>query len=162
MRADVAQLVEHSLGKGEVTSSILVIGSRIWLYIPTAPETVVPETRSMSQVGFEQAGIAVERPEQFGALRSSVERVFSPANVESFLKKLVSNSVNVRDFETVLNKKLFEQVDKTLSASGTTALALWQQLTVADQGQMREFYLTHLEELDLALRQKYSKIYRYY
>ena len=25
--ADVAQLVEHSLGKGEVTSSILVIGS---------------------------------------------------------------------------------------------------------------------------------------
>ena len=28
VRADVAQLVEHSLGKGEVTSSILVIGSR--------------------------------------------------------------------------------------------------------------------------------------
>ena len=29
--ADVAQLVEHSLGKGEVTSSILVIGSRdLW------------------------------------------------------------------------------------------------------------------------------------
>jgi hypothetical protein len=28
-RADVAQLVEHSLGKGEVTSSILVIGSRV-------------------------------------------------------------------------------------------------------------------------------------
>ena len=30
MWADVAQLVEHSLGKGEVTSSILVIGSRAW------------------------------------------------------------------------------------------------------------------------------------
>ena len=28
-RADVAQLVEHSLGKGEVTSSILVIGSSL-------------------------------------------------------------------------------------------------------------------------------------
>jgi nitroimidazol reductase NimA-like FMN-containing flavoprotein (pyridoxamine 5'-phosphate oxidase superfamily) len=27
-RADVAQLVEHSLGKGEVTGSILVISSR--------------------------------------------------------------------------------------------------------------------------------------
>jgi hypothetical protein len=26
--ADVAQLVEHSLGKGEVISSILIIGSR--------------------------------------------------------------------------------------------------------------------------------------
>ena len=31
VRADVAQLVEHSLGKGEVTSSILVIGSRVLL-----------------------------------------------------------------------------------------------------------------------------------
>ena len=31
--ADVAQLVEHSLGKGEVTSSILVIGSRDWFRV---------------------------------------------------------------------------------------------------------------------------------
>ena len=116
----------------------------------------------MSQVGFEQAGIAIERPEQFETLRSSVERVFTRPNVEKFLKKLVSNSVNVRDFETVLNKKLLEQVDATLASSGTTALALWGQLTVADQGQMREFYLTRLEELDLGLRQKYNKIYRYY
>jgi hypothetical protein len=116
----------------------------------------------MSQVGFEQAGIAIERPEYFGALRASVERVFIGANVEKLLKKLVSNSVNVRDFETVLNKKLLEQVDGTLASSGTTALALWEQLTVADQGQMREFYLTRLEELDLGLRQKYNKIYRYY
>jgi hypothetical protein len=116
----------------------------------------------MSQVGYEQAGIAIERPEQFEALRASVERVFSAANVERFLKQLVSNSVNVRDFETVLNKKLLEQVDSGLAKTGTTALALWQQLTVADQGQMREFYLTRLEELDLALRQKYNKIYRYY
>ena len=29
-RADVAQLVEHSLGKGEVISSILIIGSMNW------------------------------------------------------------------------------------------------------------------------------------
>ena len=116
----------------------------------------------MSQVGFEQAGIQIERPNEFGALRSSVERVFSAASVEKFLKKLVSNSVNVRDFETVLNKKLLEQVDGKLTSSGTTALGLWQQLTVADQGQMREFYLTRLEELDLGLRQKYNKIYRYY
>jgi hypothetical protein len=116
----------------------------------------------MSQVGYEQAGIAIERPEQFAALRSSIERAVSAANVEKFLKKLVSNSVNVRDFETVLNKKLLEQVDAHLVKSGTTALALWQQLTVADQGQMREFYLTTIEEIELGLRQKYNKIYRYY
>ncbi len=116
----------------------------------------------MSQVGYEQASIAIERPEAFSALRSSVERTFSAANVEKFLKKLVSNSVNVRDFETVLQKKLLEQVDAMLAGSGVTALSLWQQLTVADQGQMREFYLTRLEELDNGLRQKYNKIYRYY
>ncbi len=116
----------------------------------------------MSQVGYEQASIAIERPEAFSALRSSVERTFSAANVEKFLKKLVSNSVNVRDFETVLQKKLLEQVDAMLAGSGVTAQALWQQLTVADQGQMREFYLTRLEELDNGLRQKYNKIYRYY
>ena len=116
----------------------------------------------MSQVTFEQAGIAIERPEQFATLRSSVERVFVAANVEKFLKKLVSNSVNVRDFEIVLQKKLLEQVDSTLASSGTTAVALWGQLTVADQGQMREFYLTRLEDIELGLRQKYNKIYRYY
>jgi hypothetical protein len=31
-QADVAQLVEHSLGKGEVISSILIIGSRVWRF----------------------------------------------------------------------------------------------------------------------------------
>ena len=36
--ADVAQLVEHSLGKGEVTSSILVIGSRVEAFCGRDPE----------------------------------------------------------------------------------------------------------------------------
>jgi hypothetical protein len=36
--ADVAQLVEHSLGKGEVISSILIIGSRIEAFRGRAPE----------------------------------------------------------------------------------------------------------------------------
>jgi hypothetical protein len=37
-QADVAQLVEHSLGKGEVTSSILVIGSRVEAFCGRDPE----------------------------------------------------------------------------------------------------------------------------
>ncbi len=49
--ADVAQLVEHSLGKGEVTSSILVISSifsqaeslpRPSPFCPSEPETDLP------------------------------------------------------------------------------------------------------------------------
>ena len=48
-RADVAQLVEHSLGKGEVTSSILVIGSR------------VSGTRREPEDGFGRFGFGEER-----------------------------------------------------------------------------------------------------
>ena len=44
-RADVAQLVEHSLGKGEVTSSILVISSRIKL-----PELVIAKKSKLEAV----------------------------------------------------------------------------------------------------------------
>ncbi len=39
---------------------------------------------------------------------------------------------------------------------------LYEALTVSDQAQMREFYLTTLEEVDLPLREKFSKLYRYY
>jgi hypothetical protein len=45
-RADVAQLVEHSLGKGEVTSSILVIGSRSLRVEPAEILSEVEEPRS--------------------------------------------------------------------------------------------------------------------
>jgi hypothetical protein len=40
-RADVAQLVEHSLGKGEVTGSIPVISSRIAVAVSGGSNSVV-------------------------------------------------------------------------------------------------------------------------
>jgi hypothetical protein len=39
---------------------------------------------------------------------------------------------------------------------------LYLALTVSDQAQIREFYLTALEAVDLGLREKFSKVYRYY
>jgi hypothetical protein len=62
----------------------------------------------------------------------------------------------------VLNKRVLDEVDETLSRSGKTALELYNSLSVSDQAQMRELYLTALESLELGLREKYSKIYRYY
>ena len=46
--------------------------------------------------------------------------------------------------------------------SGRSARSLYDSLPVSDQAQMRELYLTALESIELGLREKYSKIYRYY
>jgi hypothetical protein len=115
----------------------------------------------MAQI-FQKALIPVERTEQFGSLQSVIERVFATDRVENFLKRLVKTGVSIRDFEEVLNKHLFEDVDETFKKSGRSARSLYDSLTVSDQAQMRELYLTSLESIELGLREKYSRIYRYY
>ena len=150
MRADVAQLVEHSLGKGEVTSSILVIGSRVEF-----------DAQVMPDVAFEQASIKVERVEEFGQLRGVLQRAFGKEQVGKFLKKLESKRILVRDFESVLEKRVLEQVDGALAGSGKTAKELYQSLAVSDQAQIREFYLVAVENVEPELRRKFQSIYRY-
>jgi len=39
---------------------------------------------------------------------------------------------------------------------------LYQALPLSDQAQMREFYLSQLETVDIALRHKFKKLYQYY
>jgi|SRR4051794_6167987 hypothetical protein len=111
---------------------------------------------------FEQAGIKIEKEQEFQALRQSIERLLSPALIEKFFGKLEKKSVRIREFEKVLDLKLMESVDETLAKSGTTAKQLYEALTVTDQGQMREFYLTRIEEISPELRQKFHKLYSYY
>ncbi len=149
MRADVAQLVEHSLGKGEVTSSILVIGSRVEF-----------DAQVMSDVAFEQAGIKVEKTEEFDQLRGALERAFRGGQVGKFLKALESRRIPVRNFEAVLEKRVLERVDGALAGSGKAAKALYQSLAVSDQAQIREFYLVALENVEPGLRRKFQNIYR--
>ncbi len=124
--------------------------------LPASPEKDAP-----SRATFAQAGIRIEKLEQFQPLRAAIERVFSPAAVERFLRLLQRRGVQVRDFERVLRDRLLEQVDSELAKSGSGALQLYEALTVSDKAQMREFYLTVLEAVDLPLREKYSKIFRY-
>jgi len=110
---------------------------------------------------FAQAGIRVEKLEEFEQLRSAIARVFAAGEVESFLRLLQRRGVQVRDFDRVLRQKLLEQADGALAKGGSSAQQLYDALTVSDQAQMREFYLTVLEAVSLPLREKFSKIYRY-
>jgi hypothetical protein len=111
---------------------------------------------------FEQAGIKIEKEQEFQALKQSIERLLSPALIDKFFHKLVKKSVRIREFEKVLDLKLMEAADETLAKSGQSAKQLYSALTVTDQGQMREFYLTKIEEVSQELRHKHHKLYSYY
>ena len=119
------------------------------------------DAQVMSDLAFEQAGIKVEKTEEFGQLRGALERAFAKERVEKLLKKLESRSIPVRDFEALLEKQVLEQVDGTLAGSGKSAKALYQSLALSDQAQIREFYLMALENVAPELRGKFRNIYRY-
>jgi hypothetical protein len=108
-------------------------------------------------LAFEQATIKVEKVEEFGKLQAAVEQAFLPGKAERFLKQLDRKGIRVRDFDGILAARLLEDGD-----SGLNAQQLYQGLPVSDQAQMREFYLSKLEGVDVALRHKFKKLYQYY
>jgi hypothetical protein len=109
---------------------------------------------------FEQATIRVEREKEFAELRGAIERVFSPPQLESFLRGLKKRSLGVRRFDAILNAGLIERVDKPLSAEQKTAKALYDSLSPSDQGLIREFYLERLEQVDASCRAKFVQVFR--
>jgi hypothetical protein len=111
----------------------------------------------MTQGGFQQARFAVENQESFGELRRYIDEAFSASGVESFLKKIGKADVPVRGFERILEKRILEPAKARLSA-----WALYQSLSPSDQGLVREYYLTKVEEVEGGLRTKYQKVYRYW
>jgi hypothetical protein len=113
-------------------------------------------------VGFEQATIKIEKEAPFGELRASVERALGPSNVAKFLKRLDSRGIRIRDFDSLLGKQVLEAVDAELKKAGKTAKSLYGELTVSDQAQMRELYLSKLETIDTELRHKFKKLFQYY
>ncbi len=108
---------------------------------------------------FEQAGIKIQNEQDYTTLKSAVERLLASAQLEKFLKKLESKSIRIREWEKVLDKGVIEDLDENLKKSGKKAKQLYEKLPVTDQGQMREFYLTRIEEVGPELRRKYNKIY---
>jgi hypothetical protein len=113
-------------------------------------------------VAFEQAGIKVEKEKEFAELKGAVVRVFTPENIEKFLKRIASAGVRIRDFDLVLARGILERVDGVLADSGHSAKSLYDSLALTDRAQMKEFYLFKLEEVSPELRAKFQKIYQYY
>jgi hypothetical protein len=111
-------------------------------------------------MGFEQAGIKVQREAEYSQLQGAVEQAFLPQKAERFLKQLERGAVRVRDFDGVLGARALE--DAVGPQAGLNASELYRALTVSDQAQMREFYLSKLEGIDQTLRHKFKRLYQYY
>jgi hypothetical protein len=101
-------------------------------------------------MAFTQAQIAVENAAPYEALRNTVSSQFGQP--DAFLARISKSGVRVRDWETLLAHGLF----------GTEAKVQWSMLNPAEQGLIREFYLSQLEQVGSALRFKYRKLYGYY
>ena len=114
--------------------------------------------RTKQSMAFVQATIPVENTETFAKLKSAVESALSPANVDAYLKALSKAGLRVREFERVLQKSLLEQANGGRTGDAAT---LYNQLPVSDQGQMREFYLTRIEQVPSEIRTRYRKVFQY-
>jgi hypothetical protein len=111
-------------------------------------------------VSFQQVAIRVEKEKEFEELRGAIDRAFGPEMVEKFLKQVGKSSTRIRDLQAILARGVFEKVDG--KPAKLAAQALYQALTVSDQAQIREFYLTRVEEVVPRLRTKFQQLYRYY
>ncbi len=109
-------------------------------------------------VSFEQAAIKVQKEQEFARLQAAVDQAFLPDKVEQFLKQMDRKGIRIRNFDAVLAQRVLEG----FADAGLNAQQLYQALPVSDQAQMREFYLSKLEGVDVALRHKFKKLYQYY
>ena len=123
--ADVAQLVEHSLGKGEVISSILIIGSRDWWCVMTGAWLVI----KWIAVGFTLLYlliVCVALVSLTGELRKRAGQILFYMLLAVWLPEAV-NSI----FETVLTKRASYLVPGAVAV--ILSVALVRLLTQKDQ-----------------------------
>jgi hypothetical protein len=114
---------------------------------------------SGESVIFEPGVIKVEKEREFGALKAAIEKAFAANGVTKFLKALDSRKIRVRDLDAVFAAGA---IDRAAGDNPGTARSLYGSLPVADQAQIREFYLSRIEEVDPVLRAKFHKLYQYY
>ena len=108
---------------------------------------------------FVQATIKVENEAAFGELKSAIGQVFTAGRITKFLKKLSGQNIRIRDWDAILAAGTIDVIAETKLGA---ARSLYESLPVSDQGQMRELYLSKIEEVEPALRARFSKLYRYY
>jgi hypothetical protein len=108
---------------------------------------------------FEPGVIKVEKDREYGELKAAIEKAFSAERVAKYLKGLDSRKIRVRDLDKVFAD---DAIDVAAGDKSGTARSLHSSLPVSDQAQIREFYLSKIEEVDSALRAKFHKLYQYY
>ena len=109
-------------------------------------------------MGFEQATIKVVKQREFDELKAAIEQVFAEECVARYLKALDGRRIQVRDLEAALAANA---IDEAAGNKAGVAKSLYRELPVSDQGQMREFYLSKIEEVEPELRMKFRKVYQY-
>jgi hypothetical protein len=107
---------------------------------------------------YTQATIEVENKPVYTQLRAAIENALV-AHTEDFLHLVKRFGLRVRQFEQLLQQRVFEQLPGASAAK--TCEELYRELSQSDQGLIREFYLTSIEEVPGELRGKYSALYRY-
>jgi hypothetical protein len=107
-------------------------------------------------MGFEQAAITVEKQEAFAALKARIELVLSPEGIDAFMKGVSGAGFPIRAWDKLLASGLLDKQGSNLPAK-----QMYADLSDSDKGLMREFFLTRIEQVPDAVREKYSKVYRY-
>jgi hypothetical protein len=108
---------------------------------------------------FEQGILKVEKEREFEDLKAAMEKVFAVDRVGQYLKALERRNIRVRNLDAVFAA---DAIDRVAGGKAGTARSLYSSLPVSDQAQVREFYLSKVEEVDAALRAKFQKLYQYY
>jgi len=109
-------------------------------------------------MAFEQAAIRVEKEREFAGLQGAIDQAFSPEKVERFLKQLDRKRLRIRDFESLIARQVLDG----FADCDVNSQRLYQSLAMSDQALIREFYLSKLEGVDVALRHRFKKLYQYY
>jgi hypothetical protein len=107
---------------------------------------------------YTQAPIEVENKPIYTQLRSAIENALL-AHTEDFLHLVKRFGLRVRQFEQLLQRRVFEQLPG--ASAERPCEELYRALGASDQGLIREFYLTSIEEVPVELRGKYAALYRY-
>ena len=101
---------------------------------------------------YERPAMDIVDATTFAEVKQTIASAFAPGNVEKFLQSVDRAGVRIRGFETVLKKGLM----------GKATEEQYSGLSNGDQGQLREFYLASVEQVEIKLRDKHFKIYAYY
>jgi len=107
---------------------------------------------------YTQALIAVENKAAYAQLKAAIENAVGSC-ADDFLHLVKRAGLKVRQFEELLDRRVFEQVRGTQTTGACQQL--YRELGQSDQGMIREFYLTSIEEIPVELRARYSSLYRY-